>query len=112
MPNEEVIIWEAPKIISPEFRLYYDDKGKVVCYTCEKLAGNYIVIDKDTYAEGRPDVRVVDGNLVKLYQSMVVAKLELDNAEGIPTSVEDISIIVNQSYTGRTNNWKLKLYEL
>lgn len=113
MSNEEfVIVWEAPKIIPPEFRLYYDEKGKVVCYTCEKLEGNYIVIDKDTYAEGRPDVRVVDGKLVKSYDSIVIAKLELNNTEGVYTSTEDVSIIVTENYTDNINKWKLKVYEL
>jgi len=112
MSNEEMIIlWEAPKIIPPEFRLYYDEKGKVICYTCEKLAGNYIIIDKDTYAEGRPDVRVVDGKLVKSYTSIVIAKLELNN-EGITCAEEDISMLVDDEYTGKTNKWKLNIYEL
>lgn len=112
MSNEEMIIlWEAPKIIPPEFRLYYDEKGKVICYTCEKLAGNYIIIDKDTYAEGRPDVRVVDGKLVKSYSSIVIAKLEL-NIEGTTSAQEDISILVGNDYDGETNKWKLNVYEL
>ena len=106
-----IILWEAPKIIPPEFRLYYDEKGKVICYTCEKLAGNYIIIDKDTYAEGRPDVRVVDGKLVKSYTSIVIAKLELNN-EGITCAEEDISMLVDDEYTGKTNKWKLNIYEL
>ena len=110
--EEFIIVWEAPKIIPPEFRLYYDDKGKVICYTCEKLEGNYIVVDKDTYAEGRPDVRVVDGKLVKSYESTVIAKLQLDETEGVNTSIHDVSIIVDESYTDKTNKWKLKVYEL
>lgn len=113
MSTEEfIIIWEAPKLIPPEFRLYYDDKGKVICYTCEKLEGNYIVVDKDTYAEGRPDVRVVDGKLVKSYESIVITKLELNETEGINTTIDDVSIIVNESYTDKTNKWKLTVYEL
>jgi hypothetical protein len=28
--EEVVILWEAPKIEKPEFRLYYDDTGKVI----------------------------------------------------------------------------------
>ena len=41
-----ITIWESVKVDVPEFRLYYDESGKVICYTCEKLPGNYIVIDK------------------------------------------------------------------
>jgi len=57
--QEEVIIWEPPAIVIPEFRLYYDEKGKVVTYTCEKLEGNYIVIDKHVFAQARPGGRRV-----------------------------------------------------
>ena len=32
-----IIIWEAPKIVPPEFRLYYDDAGRVITYTSEKF---------------------------------------------------------------------------
>ena len=44
---EEFVIWEAPPIIKPEFRLYYDERGNVLFYTCEKPAGNYVIIDVD-----------------------------------------------------------------
>ena len=37
---EQVVLWEQPPLIKPEFRLYYDDSGKVICYTCEKLPGD------------------------------------------------------------------------
>lgn len=113
MSTEElIIIWEAPKIVPPEHRLYYDEKGKVICYTCEKLEGNYIVIDKQTYAEGRPDVRVIDGKLVKSYESIVIAKLQLNETEGVNTTIDDVSIIADQNYNDKTNKWKLKVYEL
>ena len=73
--DNQVIIFEAPKIVPPEFRLYYDDTGRVICYTCEKLPGKYIVIDKNTFAEARPDIRVVDGKVSKAKQRAVISKL-------------------------------------
>jgi hypothetical protein len=63
---EASVIWESPPIIKPEFRLYYDERGCVLFYTCEKPEGNYIVIDSNTYAQGRPDVRVVDGKITSM----------------------------------------------
>ena len=106
-PEEYVIVWEAPEIIAPEFRLYYDDKGYLICYTCEKLEGNYIVIDALTFAEGRPDIRVADGRLVKASSGAVVSRL-YPSTEGALCEVEDISILTetNGQY------WKLKTYEL
>ena len=45
--SDFVIVWEPPKLEPPEFRLYYDDTGAVICYTGDKsIEGNYIVIDK------------------------------------------------------------------
>ena len=107
---EEVIIWEAPPIIKPEFRLYYNDRGDVLFYTCEKPIGNYVVIDSDTYAQGRPDVKVVDGKIVGAITGSVVSKLIQDDS-GTTCATEDLSIIVDDSYNNITK-WKLKTYEL
>ena len=109
--DNQVIIFEAPKIVPPEFRLYYDDTGRVICYTCEKLPGKYIVVDKDTFAEGRPDIRVVDGKVSKAKQRAVVSKLVKSN-EGKACATEDISIVVNaEEYTGKITFWKLETNE-
>lgn len=91
--NEEyVITWEAPVIKAPEFRLYYDDKGYVVCYTCEQLEGDYILVDSLTFAEARPDVRVVDGRIVRAGTGSVVSRL-YPSKRGTMCETEDISII-------------------
>lgn len=110
--NESVFVWEAPKIITPEFRLYYDEAGRVVCYTCEKLEGNYIVIDAKAFAEGRPDVRVIDGKITNVSTASVVAKLMPNDNNGQLCVQEDISIIVDETYSGETIKWKMKTYEL
>lgn len=110
--EEQVIIWEAPKIVPPEFRLYYDDKGKVVTYTCEKLEGNYIVIDKFIFAQARPDVRVIDGKLVNQADTVVVTRLVQDAEGDVRCASEDVSIIVDDTYTSPSIKWKLKVYEL
>lgn len=110
--DEYILIWEAPKLEKPEFRLYYDDKGKVVTYTCEKLEGNYVVIDSQTYAEGRPDVRVLDGKIIRVSANAVVSKL-VPNDEGQTCAAEDLSIIITtKDKKIKKQNWKLKTYEL
>lgn len=105
--EEYVITWEAPVIEKPEFRLYYDDRGNVLTYTCEKLEGEYIVIDAMTFAEARPDVRVVDGRLIRAETGVVVSKLSKDTS-GILCEVEDVSIITETD----GQYWKLKTYSL
>jgi hypothetical protein len=110
--SEHLIIWEAPVVVPPELRLYYDDTGHVICYTCEKLDGNYIVIDALTFAQGRPDIRVVDGRISTVSSNLVVSKLMPDEHEGVTCAFDDISIITNDSYTGKIQKWKLNTYEL
>lgn len=111
--NEEyIIIWEAPKIVPPEFRVYYDETGRIICYTCEKLEGdNYIIIDAHTYAQGRPDLRVIDGKLSSVNPKAIITKLKPDT-KGQTCAKQDISVVVDETYTGQTTNWKLDIYEL
>ena len=110
--QDVVIIWEAPKIIPPEFRLYYDEKGNVVTYTCEKLEGNYIVIDALTFAQARPDVRVIDGKISTVQPAMVITKLMPDDDNGTLCAIEDVSIVVKPSHAGKIQKWNLNIYEL
>lgn len=108
--EDRIIIWEAPKIVPPEFRLYYDDSGKVLFYTCEKPAGNYIVIDAITYASARYDLRVVDGKISVANPNAIVYKL-MPSESGTKCSAEDISIIADDQ-TREVTFWDLKIYEL
>jgi hypothetical protein len=111
--NEEgyIVLFEAPEIKTPEFRLYYDDKGKVICYTCEELAGNFIIVDAITFAQARPDVRVVDGRITTVTSNAVVSKL-MPSDFGQQCTKQDISIVVSKEFTSETTNWKMITYEL
>lgn len=110
--EEQFIIWEAPKLEAPEFRLYYDSDGAVICYTGDKSieGDNYIVIDRHIFAEGRPDIRVINGKITKYQQNQVVHKLMPNDSEGIACSFDDISIVVDENE--KHTKWKLKTYEL
>ena len=110
---EYVVIWEQSKMEPPEFRLYYDENGAVICYTGDKsVTGNYIVIDALTFAAARPDLRVIDGRLSTAGPKAVVYKLMPTKDEGVECIAEDISIIADSSYDGNTTKWKLNIYEL
>jgi len=109
--KEEMFVWEPDEIVKPEFKLYYDDNGSIVCYSCENIEGNYIVIDAQTYAEGRHDVKIVDGKIVKNFSNAVVVRLVRD-VQGTLCSVEDMSIIVDKDDDIEKQYWKLKVYEL
>lgn len=109
--EDYIVIFEAPKIVPPEFRLYYDDHGKVLFYTCEKPEGQYIVIDAMTFAEARPDVRVIEGKLSRVSSAMIVSKL-MPSQEGRMCAEEDLSVLVDSKEKIAKKYWKLKTYEL
>jgi hypothetical protein len=93
-----------------EFRLYYDDNGDCICYTCEDLKGNYLVIDTQTFAEGRPDVKVIDGKLIKPSNIINIVKLVVGDT-GTICAEEDICIVADETYIGPVLKWEEKLYE-
>ena len=94
-----------------EFRLYYDDKGNVTHYTCEKLEGNYIVIDVETYAAARPDLRVINGKISSVAANARASILK-PGLSGIRCAKDDISVVVDDKYAGSTLRWKVENYEL
>lgn len=88
-----------------EFRLYYDENGKVLFYTCnEKPEGNYIIVDSALYAESRHDLRIIDGVIHRSSEFAVVTKLER-TSDGTRCAIEDISIIASPDYQGKTQTW-------
>ena len=111
--QDYIILWEQPKLEPPEFRLYYDDNGKVISYSGDKSGtGNYIIIDAMTFAAARPDIRIVDGKISTVSPNSVVHKLMPNDSDGIDCHPEDISLIVESTYIDKTQKWKLKTYEL
>ena len=86
------------------YRLYYNDAGQPTAYSMEDLPGNYIKIDQKTYAEGRKDVIIKGGKVIKLNSISNIYKL-VPADEGIECDAEDITII------GAGQHWTLKKYE-
>lgn len=112
--TDYVMVFEAPKIAQPEFRLYYnEDSGKVLFYTCEKPEGKYIVVDSLTFACARHDIVVLDG---KIFQSNPAAKTVITKLivaeDGVHVLKEDISILVLNDTKLETQRVNLKKYEL
>ena len=82
-PNDVVVLWDAPKIIPPEFRLYYNkETGHVLFYTGEKAEGDFIVIDAITFAAARSDLRIINGKISTVQAHAVVHKLMPHVEEG------------------------------
>ena len=93
-----------------EYRLYYDDNGDFICYTCENLEGNYILVDTQTFAEGNPRVKVKNGKLIKPSSVINAVKL-VPSLTGTKCASEDICIVVDDDYNGDFIVWEEKLYE-
>jgi hypothetical protein len=90
--------WSALKSIptpAPVFyRLYYNDDGTPIIYSMEKLPGNYIEVDQQTYVLSAFNVRVVDGKLVYIKPIITVKKLQPNTVTGIACAPHDVCVIV------------------
>ena len=87
-----------------ERRLYYNDMGQPIAYTNDELEGNYIIVDKQTFAECRKDVIIKDGKIHKLHSISNIYKL-VPADKGTECDAEDITVI------GTGQHWTLKKYE-
>lgn len=106
----EFIVIEKQELPVVEFRVYYDEHGTILFYTTEKLEGNYIVIDKQTYIEARYDLCVIDKKLVKKVKGITIRKYKPE-ITGIACHNEDISILVKNDFK-QNQKWKLHINEL
>ena len=113
--NEEyILVWDAPKPIVLEFRLYYKEDGSVDFYTCDKPEGNYIIIDALAFAEARPDIKVVNERITRIRPHAIVQKLK-PSSTGQLTSISDISIIIDSKQIkdkNRIQYWELSNCEI
>jgi hypothetical protein len=107
----EYLVEEKVEHAPVEFRLYYDDNGNTLFVTCEKPEGNYVIIDKESYLGFSLDWKVRDGKLIKKFAGIRFTKLVPKNNNGVACSVEDVNLIVSDSFEPQ-QKWDLKIYEL
>jgi len=110
-PNGDLIInfvYEPPP--PPEFRLYYDNNGNVLFYTGDKPEGKYIVIDNQTFAEARPDIKVINGVIIHNSNITQIYKLK-PTTEGTLTYIDDVSLILEDNDVEGTY-WQYDVKEL
>lgn len=88
------------------FRLYHDDNGYPVCYSMQDLAGSYIDITAEQYAQNNYRVRIKHGKLVP-HITTRTSKL-IPTSSGIPCDPNDITIVVTAE---SCQKWKLKTYD-
>ena len=90
-----------------EYRLYYNKvNGKPIRYTTDTVdQGDYIVISKQQYAEGRYDIQVIDEKICTLdsfdqWTKLVPAK------HGMSTRADNVMIVDDNGGA----KWKIKTY--
>ena len=96
--------WPEPKPVF--FRLYHDDAGHPVFYSMEDLAGMYIEITAEQYAESSGRVIVKNGKLVKQYQTRTSKLVFAEH--GTSCHPEDVTIVVDSE---PNQKWNLKNYD-
>lgn len=95
-------------VVLPEFRLYYDSEGRAITYTCEHLAGSYIVVTHQQYSEARNDVVVKNGKITYTNKVSQFSKMIKNSSEGTKTSKYDINILTDVDFVF----WKYEQYEI
>lgn len=104
--------WQAaaefvPTANTVEYRLYYDDHGIPLYYSCDPLPGNYVVVGAEVYAQGRYDCKVINGEIK--YPAQIKSAKLVPSTKGTACYAKDVSII-SPSETD-AQHWKLKTYE-
>lgn len=82
--------WPEPEPVT--LRLYHDEKGSPLCYSCDPMAGNWIPVTAEQYARASFRVRVVDGKLIEL-GSDLRPKLK-PSEHGTVCADTDVTVIV------------------
>ena len=109
MMTEEQLAAMFQALPEPEpvvLKLYYDDTGNPIVYTCDKLDGNYIEVDPETFAIGSMSVRVVNGVLKHIPPPVYVNKL-VPSTSGTRCHAKNVAVVVKDNGT----YWKKKTYE-
>lgn len=93
--------------VEVEYRLYYDEQGMPLYYTCDQLPGNFVAVSAEVYAQGRYDCKVVNGE-IKYPAQIKYAKL-IPSTKGTACYIKDVSIISPTETDAQ--HWKLRVYE-
>lgn len=96
---------EPQPVQQMEYRLYHDDQGQPLFYSMQDLPGRYITVDANTYAQGRYDIRVINGQ-IKLPTRSRPGKIKPADS-GVACHPTNAMIIKSDS----TCYWKLQNYE-
>lgn len=90
-----------------EYRVYYDGQGNITCYSMEDLPGEYVVVDRQTFDQVRMDLKVRNGQLIRLTKQSTWRLMPAqDNVYAC--HADDVSIIVDGDYHNK-KFWKVEI---
>lgn len=87
------VIENLPPVQEPVYRLYHDDRGQVLFYSMEDLAGQWIAVDAVAFAQARHDVQVINGSVIDVPKKAMVTKLRPSDS-GTCCDPRDICLVV------------------
>ena len=91
----------------PVYLLYHDDDGNPLFYSMERVPGNYIEIDRETYHQAPRYVRVRDGKF-HIINRLTYPKL-VPSSQGTACAPQDVCVVVSPDQPHV--EWSLKTYE-
>jgi len=93
------------KTVVHEYKLYYNkENGEPLFYSMDCVDGDFVIVDKKTYSEGRYDVYVEGGKLFKK-TFKDISKLTQHGNETI-CHRDDISVVSDNGVA-----WSLRIYD-
>ena len=87
-----------------EYRLYYDEQGWPLFYSTERVEGNYVVIDRQTYLDSPKHIRIVDGKIKRI--KVLFGKKLVPAEQGQACDSTDVCVIVADQSPSK--KWAIK----
>lgn len=90
-----------------EYRVYHDEQGNIICYSMEDLPGHYIIVDRLTFEQVRMDLKVRNGELIRLTKQSTW-KLKPGDHNTYACHSKDVTVIVDTEYPDK-KFWKVEI---
>ena len=100
----EIWINQRTDQVEIEYRLYHDGQGWPLFYSTERVEGNYVVVDKQTYLDSPKHIRVVEGKIKRI--KVLFGKKLVPAEQGQACDPADVCVIVADQLPSK--KWGIK----